>query len=84
MCAVLLPLIVDSLASTVDQDLYVRFERAVKALRSVNFLLCCPSHEPHMVYVSLGPDSHCVLRRETMNHNSHASRHSEPLAHYNS
>lgn len=84
MHAVLLPLIVDSLASTLDQDLYVQFERAVKALRSVNFLLCCPSHECHMFYVSLGPDFHCVLRGESVNHNSHASGHSEPLAHCNS
>ena len=84
MHAVLLPLIVDSLASTLDQDFYVQFERAVKALRSVNFLLCCPSHECYMVYVSLGPDSQCVLRGESVNHNSHASGHSEPLAHCNS
>lgn len=64
MHAVLFPLIVDSLASTLDQGLYVQFERAVKALRSVNFLLCCPSHELHMVYVSLVPDSQCSQKRE--------------------
>lgn len=79
MHAVLLPLIVDSLASTLDQDLYVQFERTVKALRSVNFLLCCPSHECHMVYVILGPDFHCVLRGESANHNTHATQNLWPI-----